>query len=132
MENCLLDVRYEFAFPYVDNVLVYSDNFKAHIDHLQRVFNILREYGIKVNAKKCQLFQKQINYLGRSITDKGYGIDKKNIKAVTDLALITPSTNGQLQRILRLLGYYKRHMQGFAKIAQPRLQLLRKENIKNK
>ena len=72
MENYLLDVRDEFAFPYLDDVLVYSDNSKAHINHLRRVLNILREHGIKVNARKCKLFQKQINYLGRTITDKGY------------------------------------------------------------
>ena len=58
MENYLLDVSDEFAFPYLDDILVDSDNFKAHINHLQRVFNILREHGIKVNAKKCKLFQK--------------------------------------------------------------------------
>ena len=72
MENYLLDVRDEFAFPYLDDVLVYSDNSKAHINHLRRVLNILREHGIRVNARKCKLFQKQINYLGRTITDKGY------------------------------------------------------------
>ena len=69
--------------------------------------------------------------MGRTITDKGYGIGKNNIKAVTDLAHITPSTIGQLRRILGLLGYYKRYIQGFAKIAQLLFQLLRKENIKN-
>ena len=69
--------------------------------------------------------------MGRTITDKGYGIGKNNTKAVTDLAHITPSTIGQLRRILGLLGYYKRYMQGFAKIAQLLFQLLRKENIKN-
>ena len=58
--------------------------FKAHTNHLQRVFNILTEHEIKVNAKKCKLFQKKINYLGRTITDKGYGIHKNN----TDLSQI--------------------------------------------
>ena len=37
-------------------------------------FNILRENGAKVKARKCKLFQKQINYLGRTISGKGYGI----------------------------------------------------------
>ena len=80
MGNCLTDVRDKFAFPYLDDVLVYSDDFDSHVDHLRKVFQILRENGIKVKAKKCKLFQKQINYLGRTITDKGYGIDTSNIK----------------------------------------------------
>ena len=30
-------------------------------------------------GKKCKSFQKQVNYLGRTIMDKGYGIDISNI-----------------------------------------------------
>ena len=130
MEKCFFDIRDKFAFPYLDDVLVYSDDFTSHISHLRKVFSILREHGIKVKAKKCRLFQKQINYLGRTISDKGYGIDKNNIKAVTDLATKTPSNIGQLRQVLGLLGYYRRYIQGFAKIAQPLFDLLKKENIK--
>ena len=55
-ENCLTDVRDKFSFPYFDNVLVYSDDFDSHVDHLRKTFQILRENGIKVKAKKCKLF----------------------------------------------------------------------------
>ena len=50
---------------------------------------------------------------------------------VTDLAHITSSNIGQLRRILGLLGYYRRYIQGFAKKTQLLFQLLRKKNIKN-
>ena len=79
MENCLTDVRDKFACPYLDNVLVYSDDFDSYVDHLLKLFQILRENGIKVKAKNCKLFQKQINYLSRTITDKGYATDATNI-----------------------------------------------------
>ena len=62
--------------------------------------------GIKVKTKKCKLFQKQINYLGCTITNKGNGIDTSNIKAATDLATNVPSNIGPLRRVLGLLGYY--------------------------
>ena len=57
MENCLTGVRDKFAFLYLDDVLVYSDDFDSHVDHLRKVFQILRENGIKVKAKKCKFFQ---------------------------------------------------------------------------
>ena len=75
MENCLTDVRDKFAFPYLDDVIVYSYDFDSHVDHLRKVFQILRENDIKVKAKKCKLFQKQINCLGCTVTEKEYGID---------------------------------------------------------
>ena len=51
MENCLTDVRDKFAFSYLDDVLVYSDDFDSHVDHLRKAFQILRENVIKVKAK---------------------------------------------------------------------------------
>ena len=75
MENCLTDVRDEFAFPYLDDVLVYPDDFDSHVDHSRKVFQILRENDVKVKVKKCKLFQKQIICLGHTVTEKEYGID---------------------------------------------------------
>ena len=126
MENCLTDVRDKFAFPYLDNLLVFSDDFDS-----RKVFQISRENGSKVKAKKCKLFQKQINYLGRTITEKEYGIDASNIKAVTDLVTNVPSNVCQLRRALGLLGYYRRYVKGFTRIAQPLFDLLKKDNIKS-
>ena len=59
---------------------------------------------IKVKAKKCKLFQRQINYLGRTITENVYGIDTSTIKAVLDLVTNVPPNIGQLRRLLGLLG----------------------------
>ena len=82
-------------------MLVYSDDFDSHVDHLRKTFQILRENGIKVKVKKCKFFQKQ-NYLGRTITDKGNEIGTTNIKAITDLVTNVPSNIGQLRRVLAL------------------------------
>ena len=120
-----------FAFPYLDDVIVYSDDFDSHVDPLRKLFQIVTENSIKVKAKKCKLFQKQINYLGRTITEKGYGIDTSNIKAVTDLVTNVPSNVGQLRRVLGLLGYYRRYVKGFQRIAQPLFDLLKEDNIKS-
>ena len=131
MENCLIDIRDTFAFPYLDDVLMYLNDFDSHVDHLRKVFQILKENGIKVRAKKCKLFQKQISFLGRTITDKGYVIDTANIKTVADPFTIVPSNIGQLRRIPGLLGYYRRYVKSFSRIAQPLFDLLKKDNIKS-
>ena len=33
METCLFDIRDEFIFPYLDDVTVYSEGFRSHLDH---------------------------------------------------------------------------------------------------
>ena len=131
IENCLTDIRDKFAFPYLDDVLLYSDDFNSHVDHLRKVFQILRENDILVKEIKFKLFQKQINFLGRTITDKGYGIDIAYIKSVVDLFTIVSSSTGERRRILGLLGYYTRYVKGFSRIALPYFDLLKKDYIKN-
>ena len=129
--NCLTDVRDKFEFPYLDDVVEYSDDFDSHVYYLRKVFQILRENGIKVKAKKWKLFQTQINYLGRTTTSRGYWIDTSNMKEVTDLVINAPSNIGQLRRVLGLLGYCRCYVKGFSKIVEPLFDLLKKGNIKS-
>ena len=91
---------------------------------------IYQEKTVSKSKQKYNLFQKQINYLGRTITEKGYEIDTSNIKAVTDLVTNVPSNVGQLRRVLGLLGHYRRYVKGFSRIAQTLFDLLKKDNIK--
>ena len=102
-----------------------------HMLIISVVFQILRENDVKVKTKKCKLFQKQISYLGLTITDLGYGIYTSNIKVVTDLVTNVPSNIGQLRRLLGLIRYYRRCVKGFSRIAQPLSDLLKKDNIKS-
>ena len=55
MENYLTEVRDKFALRYLDDVLVYSDDFDSHVDqiiYVNKVFQILTGNDIKVKAKK--------------------------------------------------------------------------------
>ena len=72
----------------------------------------------------------QINYLGRIITDNGYGINASNIKAVTDLTTNVLSSIGQLRKLLGLLGYYRHYVRGLLRTAQL-FDLLKTDNIKS-
>ena len=126
MESTLFDMRDEFAFPYLHDTLVFSDTFDDHSNHLKKVFQRLREKGIRIKASKCKLFQRQVNCLGRVISSDGYQIDQANIKAVTDLLNQKPRTVGKVRRLLGLLAYYKRYIESFAKIAQLLYDLLKK------
>ena len=38
---------------YVDDMLVKSRAVKAHMDHLEQMFSILRKYEMKLNLLKC-------------------------------------------------------------------------------
>ena len=64
MENILLDMGDEFAFPHLDETLVFSYTFDDFLNHFGKVFERLREKAIKIKASKCKFFQRQLSREG--------------------------------------------------------------------
>ena len=124
MEHCLHGLRDDVCIPYIDDIIVFSQTFEDHVDHIRRVLRRLREHGVKLKPKKCRLFKREVNYLGQIVSAAGYRLDHSNVEAVRTLKDSKPSTVGEVRRLLGLLGYYRRYIQNFARIAHPLFQLL--------
>ena len=124
MENILRDLRDEIVIPYLDDLIVFSKSFDEHIVHVRTVLQRLREHGIKLKAKKCDLFKREVRFLGRKVSGDGYQMDDSNIKAITSLLDETPKTVGDVRKVLGLLSYYRRSIPSFAKTAKPLYELL--------
>ena len=43
-----------------------------------------REYGLKLKPKKCELFQKEVEFLGRVVVPRGMHIGPGYIKDIED------------------------------------------------
>lgn len=54
----------EFATIYVDDILIASETFEEHIEHLNRLFTRLQDAGLTVGLKKSKFCQEQIKFLG--------------------------------------------------------------------
>ena len=116
--------RDEFASPDLDDVIVYSIVFKEHVEHIRSVLQKLRAKGVKVKAKKCNLFKRELAFVGRIVNEDGYRMDLSNIKAITLFLEKPPETVGELRRLLGMLGQFRRHIQDYSRIAKPLFQLL--------
>ena len=57
MEACLGDLRDKICIPYLDDVIVFSPTFEDHIQHLKKVLAHLKEHGVKLKPRKCNLFK---------------------------------------------------------------------------
>ena len=125
METALNDYRDKFCVPYLDDVIVYSATFDDHVDHVGKVLRKLRESGVKLKARKCHLFQNEVNYLGRIVSSGGYKPDPKDAEAMRSLKQWTPKTVGDVRRLMGLLGYYRRYIASFSSIAKSIYDLLK-------
>ncbi|CAB4028976.1 Hypothetical predicted protein [Paramuricea clavata] len=130
MEHCLDELRDEICIPYLDGVIVFSSSFIEHIEHLRKVLRRLREWGVKLKPKKCNLFKQEVSFLGRLVSQNGYCMDPKATSAVQIWKHTTPSTVGDVQKLVGLLGVYRRHIKNFSQQAKPIYDLLKEENGK--
>ena len=64
------------------------------------------EKGIKLNAKKCHFFKREIKYLGRLISKDGYRADPQDSIALEKFRA-PPKTVGKLRSLLGFLEYYR-------------------------
>ena len=96
MEGCLEDLHDECCAPYLDDVINFSKSFDEHIEHVRKVFRRLKENGIKLKAKKCDLFKKEVKYQRRIVSQEGYCADSENIKPTVSLKERTPKTVGEV------------------------------------
>ena len=116
------------CIPYLDDVLVYSKHFDAHLEDIRTVLKRLHENGVKLKPKKCELFRNQVKYLGHIVSSKGYHIDSSNVKAITSLKECKPKTVGDIRRIIGFLNYYRKYIANFSQKAAPLFDLLKKSD----
>ena len=48
--DCVLEETHDFAAAYLDDVIVYSDSWEKHLQHLRAVFTKLRKAGLTINT----------------------------------------------------------------------------------
>ena len=66
------------------DVLTYSKTAEDHLKHLEEVFVTLRNANLKLKPKKCQLFQRQMVYLGHVIGVDGTSPDPEKTSKVKE------------------------------------------------
>ena len=56
---------------YINDMLVKSKECSDHAMHLQEAFDLLREYGMKLNPTKCAFRVNTGRFLGFMVTQRG-------------------------------------------------------------
>ena len=110
MESALEGLNHNICEVYLDDVIVFSKTFDEHVENLREVLQALRKKGMKLRVDKCDLFKKEVRYLGKIVSSEGYRPDPKDTSALQTLTEQTPQTVGDVRKLLGLTGYYRRYL----------------------
>ncbi|XP_064470202.1 uncharacterized protein LOC135384952 [Ornithodoros turicata] len=73
-----------FAFAYLDDILVASSSPEEHLDRLRLLFLRLHEYGVVINAAKCEFGVQSLTFIGHTITPYGIRPFHTKVEALMD------------------------------------------------
>ena len=104
MQNCLSELNLIYCLIYLDDIITFSKTAEEHLHQLHVVFDLFREYNLKLKPSKCSLFKEEINYLVHQVSKEGVQPSNLNLKAITECAL--PQTYTEVHAFLSLVGHY--------------------------
>ena len=64
MKTCLGDLNLHWCIIYLDDIVIFSKDPANHLERLGAVLQKLEKAGLKLKPSKCELFQRQLPYLG--------------------------------------------------------------------
>ena len=115
-------VGLDFAFGYLDDILIHSPDVLTHLIHMRQLFQRLREADLKLNREKCN-FKSHIKYLGHLISGEGIKPFPEKLESIKEMP--PPTTPKEVKQFLGLIGYYRKFVPRFADVARPLTNLTR-------
>ena len=71
MERVLQGIPWSECLVYLDDILVFGPDFATTLERSVWVLDRLEAVGLRLKAKKCQLFQEEIPFLGHIMSASG-------------------------------------------------------------
>lgn len=124
MDNTLKGLQNDICLVYMDDIVIFSVSLQEHIINLRKVFQRLRETNLKIQLDKSEFLKKEVAFLGHIVTPDGVKPNPDKIKAILNYPI--PKTIKEIKGFLGLLGYYRKFIKNFAKLAKPLTLCLKK------
>ena len=127
MDKILAGLTGHCVMVYLDDIVIYRKNEKEHLEHLQQVFDCLKQAGLKLKPTKCFFGLTEIKLLGYIVNQSGIQTDPAKVEAIAKLA--PPIDLKGVRSFLGMAGFYRQCMPNYAKIAEP-LELLKRKSVR--
>ncbi|GJT31066.1 putative reverse transcriptase domain-containing protein [Tanacetum coccineum] len=114
----------KFVIVFIDDILIYSKTREEHEEHLGLVLELLKKERMYAKFSKCEFWLQEVQFLRHVINGDGIHVDPSKIEVVKNWK--APRTPFEVRSFLGLVGYYRRFIKDFSKIAKPLTVLTQK------
>ena len=120
-----VDLVHECVEVYMDDFLVYGNEFDESLQNLEKVLIRCIESNLSLSNEKCFMLLTEGIVLGHHISPEGIKVDPAKVEII--LKLPSPKNQKDVRRFLGYAGYYQRFIENFSRIALPLFKLLVKD-----
>ena len=115
----------QFVIVFIDDILIYSGSGEEHAEHLRIVLQTMQEHWLYGKLSKCQLLARQCRLFRTHSFCRGGLSGSAEVEAILNLKPPTGVT--EIRSFVGLVGYYRKFVDGYWKIALPLTRLTRKK-----
>jgi len=110
---------------FIDDVIVGMETEERHDELVAEVIKRLEENNLYVKLEKYRWKVREVEFLGVVIGPEGIKIEKEKVKGVLEWLMLKCVKD--VQKFLGLANYYRQFIEGFAKVARPLYDLVKKD-----
>lgn len=107
----------KFVVVYLDYVLILSNTKEDHKKHIKLKLERINRTKLYVSPTKCQLFQKEVEFLGLLAWWNGVRVDPSTVEIIEQRK--KPRNLTELRGFLEIVQFFKRFTQNYSAIAKP-------------
>jgi hypothetical protein len=111
---------------YIDDVLIHTDTHEKHLEALEQVLLRLHQHHLKINLDKCLFGDRQVSYLGFTLTPEGIKPGKAKLKSIEQAK--PPNDVKGIRSFMGLCNFFRHHIPDFSIIAAPLFKLTRQDS----
>ena len=115
MEQCLGDQQFVTLLLYLDDICIFAPTIDDILDHIQLVFDRVKQFNLKIKPKKCPFFGTSVLFLGHVLSAEGISANPEKVEKVKTWPV--PKNTKEVQSFLGLASYYRQFIPHFAKKA---------------
>ena len=128
-QRCMMfmfsDLAEEVMEIFMDDFTVYGSNFEHCLQNLGTVLHRCQEKNLALNLEKCHFMVTEGIVLRHRISTAGLEVDQAKVSIIK--TLFPPTTVKGRRSFLGHVGFYRRFIRDFSKIARPLSRLLEKD-----